>query len=78
MSDFEVWEENVMKAMKRLGRSNVGDKAPLLTCGLAYEKGWSPERTAMALLALNIPDYEELIAANIMAFGDQDKLYRKH
>jgi len=40
-----------------------------LNCQLAFRLGWPPAKAARALLAIDVPAYEELIQASVAAYG---------
>lgn len=59
--DFSEWQSEVMLKMVEIGVAK-GTGGPLIDATIPYSLGWSPDRTARALLNLDRVDNRRLSA----------------
>jgi hypothetical protein len=58
--DFSEWVAQVMATMEAIGKSGGSTGGSAIDAAIPYRLGWSPERTARALLFLDHRDYYHL------------------
>lgn len=66
---FIDWQRQLMVEMERIAR-NVSCGGAIIDAMIPYKLGWSPKRTARALLQWDARDYER-IRALAMGGGEQ-------
>lgn len=57
LRDFERWLEEMQRCMSKYERASASS---LIDAGIPYSLGWDPDRSARAILGLNLKDRHTL------------------